>query len=193
MPESIAVKRAEEPIRPVREVSLFDQIEDTFKALSRRAYEIFESDGRAFGRELEHWLRAERELLHPIPVNVTELEDSFEVQAEVPGFTEKELEINVEPRRLTITGKRETRKEEKKGKTLHAESCCDRILRRVDLPTEVETEKVTAILKNGMLGFKLPKAAKAHAIRIHPKAACTAKTLKQDDQSDRLALPIKYR
>jgi HSP20 family protein len=171
MAETTAVRRAEEPIKPIKEISLFDQIEDTFRTLSRRAYEIFESDGRALGRDLEHWLRAERELLHPVLVNVTELDDAFEVKAEVPGFSEKELEINVEPRRLTITGKREIKKEEKKGRTLYAESCADQILRSVDLPVEVETEKVTATLKNGVLEFTLPKVAKAKTIHIHPKAA----------------------
>lgn len=171
MAESIAVKRAEEPIKPIKEASLFDQMEDTFRALTRRAYEIFEGDGRAFGRDLEHWLRAERELLHPVLVSITEQDNSFEVKAEVPGFNEKELEISVEPRRLTITGKRETKKEEKKGKTLYAESCSDQILRCVDLPADVETEKVTATLKNGVLEFTLPKLAKAKASVIHPKAA----------------------
>jgi HSP20 family protein len=44
------------------------------------------------------------------------------------------------------------------------------MLRTVDLPEEIETEKVTATLKNGVLELTLPKVAKAHALRIHPKA-----------------------
>lgn len=170
MAETAAVKRAEEP-KPIRYGSVFDQIQDTFNALSRRAYEIFDGNGRAFGRDLEDWFQAERELLHPVHVNIDEFDDSFAVKAEVPGFNEKELEINLDPRRLTITGKREAKKEEKNGKTVYAERCCDHILRIVDLPADVETDKVTAILKNGILEFTLPKVAKAHTIRIHPKAA----------------------
>jgi HSP20 family protein len=171
MAETAAVRRAEEPMKPIKYGSVFDQIQDTFNALSRRAYEIFEGNGRAFGRDLENWFQAERELLHPVHVSVEELDDLFAVKAEVPGFSEKELEINLEPRRLTITGKREAKKEEKKGKTVYAERCCDEILRMVDLPAEVETDKVNATLKNGVLEFTLPKVAKAHTIRIHPKAA----------------------
>ena len=93
------------------------------------------------------------------------------MQAEVPGFNEKEIEIGVEARRLTITGKRETKKEETKGKTVYAEACADQILRIVDLPIEIETSKVTATLKNGILEFNLPKANKGQPVRIHPKAA----------------------
>ena len=171
MGETTAVKRVEEPTRPIQYVSLFDQMEDTFRDLTRRAYEIFEGNGRAFGRDLEDWFRAERELLHPVPVNVTESDESFEVKAEVPGFNEKEIEVGVEPRRLTITGKREAEKEEKKSKTVYAETCSDRILRMVELPAEIETEKVAATLKNGVLELTLPKVAKAQTLRIHPKAA----------------------
>jgi len=171
MAETAAVRRAEEPMKPIKYGSVFDQIQDTFNTLSRRAYEIFEGNGRAFGRDWEDWFQAERELLHPVHMSVEEFPDSFAVKAEVPGFNEKELEINLEPRRLTITGKREPKKEEKKGKTVYAERCCDEILSVLDLPAEVETDKVSATLKNGVLEFTLPKAAKAHTIRIHPKAA----------------------
>jgi HSP20 family protein len=93
------------------------------------------------------------------------------VKAEVPGFNEKEIEIGVEPGRLTITGKRETKKEEKKGKVVCAESRSDQILRMVDLPAEIDTDKVTATLKNGILDLTLPKVTKAQPLRIHPKAA----------------------
>ena len=90
----------------------------------------------------------------------------------MPGFNEKEIEVSVEPRRLTITGKRETEtKEEKKGKTVYSESCSDQILRIVDLPANVDAEKATATLKNGVLHLTMPKAAKAKTIEIKPKAA----------------------
>jgi HSP20 family protein len=171
MGEGTAVKRAEEPIRTIKYASLFDQMENTFNALARRAYEIFESNGRAFGRDLENWFQAEKELLHPVPLNIAESDESFEVKAEVPGFNEKEIEIGIESRRLTITGKRENKKEEKKGKTIWAESCSDQMLRIVNLPAEIERDKVTATVKNGVLELILPKAAKGQPLRIHPKAA----------------------
>src|SRR6516225_7050711 len=91
MAETTAVRRAEEPIRPIKYASLFDQMENVFNRIARRAYEIFEGNGRAFGRELGDWFQAERELLHPVPVNVTESDGSFEMKAEVPGFNEKEI------------------------------------------------------------------------------------------------------
>lgn len=171
MGETAAVKRAEEPMKVAKYTSLFDQMDEMFNALARRAYEIFDGNGRVFGRDLDNWFQAERELLHPVALNITETDGAFMVKAEVPGFTEKELEVAVEPGRVTITGRRETSKEEKKGKTVCAESHSDQVLRIVNLPTEVEGDKVTATLKNGVLELTLPKVAKAQPVRIRPKAA----------------------
>lgn len=57
----------------------------------------------------------------------------------MPSF--KELSISLEPRRLLITGRRETKKEETKGKAIYAEIGANEIMRGVDLRVEVETEK----------------------------------------------------
>jgi HSP20 family protein len=89
----------------------------------------------------------------------------------VPGFDEKEIDISVEPRRLTITGKRATNKEEKKGNAVYSEFCSDQIQRVVDLPASVDARKVTATLKSGVLQLTMPKVAKARTIEIKPRVA----------------------
>ena len=174
MATSVAVPRVEEkPITITPVEHLMDRINKTSQAITRRAYEIFEGNGRRFGHDLEDWFQAEMDMLHPVHVNIAEAEDSLEVKAEVPGFSEKDIEVSVEPRRLTITGKRETetRKEEKKSKTVYSEFCSDQILRTVDLPASVDAEKTSATLKNGVLQLTMPKAAMAKTIEIKPKAA----------------------
>jgi len=44
-------------------------------------------------------------------------------------------------------------------------------LTAVRLPTEIETDKVTAMLKNGVLNLTMPKVAKARSIKIQRKTA----------------------
>jgi HSP20 family protein len=168
-----AVQRAEEKITTTPVENPMDRINKMSQAVTRRAYEIFEGNGRRFGHDLEDWFKAEMDMLHPVHVNIAEAEDSLEVNAEVPGFSEKEIDVSVEPRRLTITGKRETetRKEEKKSKTVYSEFCLNQILRTVDLPASVDAEKTAATLKNGVLQLTMPKAAKAKTIEIKPKTA----------------------
>ena len=155
--------------RAVENVS--DRIQQVYDSIARRAFEIFDANGRWFGNELEDWLIAESEILHPVHLELAESDDSLTVRAEVPGFSTKEIEINVEPRRLTITGKHEAKEEGKKGKTIYSERCAKEILRIIDLPAEVDSSKVTAILKDGILSIELPKAAHAKTVRIEPKTA----------------------
>ncbi len=171
--KSTGVQLAKQPttLMPLTFEGMFDRMDAVFDTIARRAYDIFERNGRLLGRDWEDWFQAERELFHPVHVHVVEAGNSLEVKAEVPGFSEKELEVNVEPRRIVITGKRESAKEEKKGKTVYSETCSDQLMRIIDLPAEVEAEKATATLKNGILELSMPKAAKAGAIRIKPKAA----------------------
>jgi len=149
---------------------VFDRIQQTYDEIARRAFEIFDNNGRR-GNDLEDWFRAESELLHPVHLEMAESDDNLTVRAEVPGFSTKELEINVEPRRLMIAGKHEAQEESKKGQTIYSERCAKEILRVVDLPAEVDSSKVSAMLKDGILNIELPKAAHAKAVRIEPKTA----------------------
>ena len=53
---------------------------------------------------------------------------------------------------------------------LRSERCADQILQTIDLPADVDATKVSARLKDGILTLDLPKAPRAKAIRIEPKA-----------------------
>jgi HSP20 family protein len=150
---------------------VFDRIPQIYDSIARRAFEIFENNGRWLGHDLEDWFCAESELLHPVHLEMAESDDNLTVRAEVPGFSTKELKINVEPRKLTILGKHEAQEESKKGKTIYSERCAREILRVVDLPAEVDSLKVSAILKDGVLNIELPKAPLAKPVRIEAKAA----------------------
>jgi len=173
MVATAVVQKTKEPItvKANTPAGFFEEMGKTLDAISRRAFEIFEGNGRLIGHDLENWFKAEAELFHPVHLNITESDDSIEVKAEVPGFNENELQVTMEPNRLTICGKRETSKEEKKGKTVYSEKCSNEIFRVVDLPAEVDTSRVTATLKNGTLGLTMPKAQKAQAAPIRPQAA----------------------
>jgi HSP20 family protein len=156
---------------PVRKCSgdLLEQFDSIYDSIARRAFELFDGNGRWLGNDLDDWFRAEAEVLHPVHLEMRESDGSFTVEAELPGFTVKDLEINVEPRCLRIAGKRETKEEEKKGKVIRSERCADQILLAVDLPADVDTAKVSASLKDGILTIDLPKGAHVKSVRIEPK------------------------
>lgn len=152
----------------------FESMRELQKAITRRAYELFEAGGFASGQELDHWLQAEPEFVMPIRVQVTEKTDHFVYRTEVPGFKEKELDIRVEPRKLLISGTRKElaqkkEAERKKDKIVSSEKYPPEILRWFELPGEVIPEKTKATLKKGVLEIVLRKAQRAK--RIEVKAA----------------------
>jgi HSP20 family protein len=150
-----------------RNIEKFDQIYDT---IAKRAFEIFSDKGRGIGNDLADWLQAESEILHPVHLEIAETEEGLSVRAEVPGFTAKELNIQVEGNRLTIAGKHESREETTKGTTIYSERCAKEILRSIELPVAVEPTKVNAQLMNGILSIELPKAQNAKAAPAEMKA-----------------------
>ena len=156
--------------RPEAE-NVVDRFQQIFDSIEKRAFEIFNNNGRWFGHDLSNWLQAESEILHPLHLEVAETDDALTVRAEVPGFTARELDIHVEGNRLTIAGKHESKEESKKGKTIYSERCAKEIFRSVDLPSDVDGSKVNATLKDGVLNLELPKAPHAKSVRIEAKAA----------------------
>src|SRR6202162_267147 len=148
-----------------------DRFQQVFDSIEKRAFEIFDNNGRWFGHDLSDWLQAESEILHPLHLEIAETEEALTVRAEVPGFTAKELDILVEGNRLTIAGKHESQEETTKGKTIYFERCANEILRSVYLSSDGDGTKVNATLKDGVLSLELPKASHAKGMRIEPKAA----------------------
>jgi HSP20 family protein len=174
MKQSTAIQRTRHgtQLHLVRPDQIFDRMKQTFDTVARRAFEIFEHNGRRLGHELEDWFQAERELLHPVAVDISETDSALTVELEVPGFTEKEIEVGVEPRRLTVTGKRATREEKKKGKTVYSEQRSNEIFRAVALPAEVDPadEAIKATYDRGVLTITLPKRGTpaAREIKVEP-------------------------
>jgi HSP20 family protein len=172
--QATGVQRIQEPKgspKVVKSETLVERTNFIFNDIARRAYQIFEGNGCQHGHDLEDWFKAERELLRPVNIEIKETDKALEIKADVRDFNEKELQIGVEPMQLTITGKRETTKEEKKGETVYSETMASDILRVVALPAEVDAAKVTATMKDGMLNIVAPKAAKVQTIGAQPKVA----------------------
>jgi HSP20 family protein len=171
----IAVQRAKEQTLPQQKAaseSLLDRMDTVFDDIARRAFHIFEGNGRIIGRDLEDWFQAEKELFRPVQTELKESADSLELKAKVPGFSEKELEIRVESRRVVITGKHESiEKEQAKGNIARSETHTSQVFCIVDLPADVEVNKATATLNNEVLTLAMPKAARNQSVRIKPSTA----------------------
>jgi HSP20 family protein len=156
------------PVKSGKTESLTERVNRLYDDISRRAFELFERDGRADGNDVRHWLEAEKDFLHPTHVRLEESEGEFTVFAEVPGFNASDLEVNVEPRRVTLSGKRESKHESKQGEAVYSEKCSNEIFRTMDLPSDANPAKVTATLKDGILEIQIPKAEAKKAAAAEP-------------------------
>jgi HSP20 family protein len=161
---SLATPRFVEP------QAIYTHMNELYDAIARRAFELFEDDGRISGRDLDHWFRAEAEVIHPVHVQVRESDEAIIVDAEVPGFSANELTLSLEPRRLTISGKKQSRTEEKQGNVVYTERCSNELLRSVELPVEVNVSRATATLNNGILELTAPKLA-AKSVPLQARTA----------------------
>ena len=100
------------------------------------------------------------------PVDVYEDEQGLRLKLEVPGIDEKDLDVRVENNVLSIRGERKFEKEEKEENFHRIERRYGSFSRTFTLPTTVDTEKVSADYKNGVLTLQLVKKAEAKPKQI---------------------------
>ncbi|HPP66416.1 MAG TPA: Hsp20/alpha crystallin family protein [bacterium] len=99
-------------------------------------------------------------------VDITDTGDSLVIKAEVPGFDKKNINISVAGDTITISGKTQEEKEEKKAQYLYRERVSGSFTRSFTLPVPINREKVKATCKDGILEIVLPKAEEAKAKEI---------------------------
>jgi HSP20 family molecular chaperone IbpA len=147
----------------IKSAGLSSDAKEMLDMIARRAYEIFESRGRRAGRDMEHWLQAEAELFDRKPINYKESSDGVVLFADVTGFSPRELEVDLEPKRVTIIGKHQSQSEQTTSSGAVSEKRSTRLLRTLQLPVEIDTRRATARLNGGVLELDVRKALAAQA------------------------------
>lgn len=140
------------PVNKVDDISL--QIGELSSRIAQRAYDCFEARGGQHGNDLGDWLRAEQELVHRVLFHSQELEDRIELEVEVPQNDTPNLQVSVDPRRLLVKSVPETADHEPGVPTSTPQHCLFHV---IDLPFEIDVDKVTATLNEGTLRVIVPK------------------------------------
>ena len=102
-------------------------------------------------------------------IDVAEEENAVIVRAEVPGCKADDIDISVYGNTLTISGEKKLEEEKKEKGYYHIESTYGSFRRELTLPTDVDSSKVEAACKDGVLTITLPKAASAKAMKVKVK------------------------
>lgn len=99
-------------------------------------------------------------------IDIQEEDDKFIVEANLPGFTKKNIKISVNNNELVIEANREETKEEKKGSYCRCERYKGSYRRTLSLSNQVDKDKIDAKIKDGVLSLMIPKIAPEPAKEI---------------------------
>ena len=141
-------------ITPLKPVERDARIHD---AIAQRAFQICEKRNCVPGHQLEDWRRAESETLRPLSCGYIVLDDKIGLSTDAACFDEGEIEICVEPRRVTICGGQRACKTGDMNEKAVSSLNGNLIFRTLDLPMQIEPSQVTARFKGRTLEIDLPK------------------------------------
>ena len=96
-----------------------------------------------------------------VRVDATEDDKGYHVTAELPGMSEKDVEVTFADGMLTISGEKKEEKEVKEENYHRRERSFGSFRRSFTLPGEVDEEKIAASFKDGVMTIDLPKSKTA--------------------------------
>ncbi len=107
-------------------------------------------------------------------VDIREDEKAYVLEAELPGFCEKDVDVHVDKHVLKISSiakaEKENKKEEKDGfNYLIRERSCQAFERSFTLPEGIDEDNITGEFKNGLLSVSIPKVPERQPKKIDVK------------------------
>jgi HSP20 family protein len=97
--------------------------------------------------------------------------DKYVVKAELPGMKEEEVDVSVVGNRLTIKGEKKAETEVKEENYYRSERSYGSFFRSIDLPSDVDPDKIEANYEDGILEVEIPKtlAVKPKKVTVSAK------------------------
>lgn len=145
-----------------------------FTGLTRWEREMDRMMEDFFGRSMRPWwpqrwlAGGDSEIITPV-VDIYEEKDDIVVKAELPGMDKDDIEVNISDSELTLKGEKKKEEKIEEENYYRSERSYGAFVRSVELPTDVQADKITASFKNGVLEVRLPKTQEAKAKEIKVK------------------------
>ena len=107
--------------------------------------------------------REEKPEYYQPAVDISETSDEIVMKYDMPGVEKGDVDITAEKNTLTVTGHV---KSEQPGKAVYLETRIGNYRREFTLPDDIDTNKISAEMNDGVLTIKIPKSEKAKPKRI---------------------------
>lgn len=102
-------------------------------------------------------------------LDLSETKNDIVVKAELPGIDTKDIDISLTNDVLSIKGEKKQEKEEKEEDYHFVERSYGSFTRSIRLPRDVQSDKISASYKNGVLKITLPKSEEAKKKEVKVK------------------------
>lgn len=99
-------------------------------------------------------------------VDVLETQEAVTLHLELPGMKQEEIDIELSGEILTVRGERKLNHEEKRDHYVRIERSYGRFQRTFTLSTPIQSDKVTAAYRDGILEITLPKSEETKPRKI---------------------------
>lgn len=119
-------------------------------------------------------------------VDLHETSENFLISIDLPGIDQKDIKIDVEKGRLTVSGERTREEKKDEGMFKRYERSYGSFVRSFQLPQNIDDEKIQARTENGVLEILVPKAeiAKPRSVQIqNGKGGLFSKLLGSDKKT----------
>lgn len=143
-------------------------------SLQRSASNVFAPIQREFDRlfdQLGTGWTAIAELEHAPRMDVRDTKDGLEITVELPGIAQGDVSISVDENVLTIRGEKKAEKETKQEHYRVSERTYGAFSRSISLPSNVDVDKISATMADGVLKLVAPKTAGVQAKTIEIQSA----------------------
>lgn len=125
----------------------------SLSAMRKALDQVFNEFGGALSANCSHCTS--------LRLNISENDNAVEIEAELPGVEEKDVEVSLNEGVLTIKGEKRMEREDQQKNYRHQERMFGKFERSIELPFEPDPKTVKALFAKGVLKVTVPKSASA--------------------------------
>jgi HSP20 family protein len=140
----------QQDVQEGRMLSPFAQMDRLFDEVFKRPFFSLWSTRMSGGEEAEQQIY--------LPVDIFEDGESVMVRAEIPGIRKEDLNLQLTPDSITISGKKSNEQKVQEKDFYRLECSYGSFTRTCQLPAEITVDKARAVFKDGILEVRIPKS-----------------------------------
>ncbi len=172
---------ADAPVQVKKATPAQAAVPDVWRSFRSEMDRVFDRFSSSFGFpamrrmfDLEPFWRQESSFDFAAPaIDVSENDTAYKITAELPGISEKDVEVSVTGDVLVLKGEKRQEREEKEKNRYLSERAYGAFQRTLPIPEGVDRDAITAEFSKGVLAVTLPKSKEAQKLqkKIEVKSA----------------------